>query len=206
MSDINLLCIAGGGHFRSVASMISRLERVNIRAILDPLKIENLPNDVLHFKNTKEVLDYYEMKSVSNWSFLVCLGAVRNVQARKRLFDELNRDGFAAASPLIAKSGIVDSTACLGLGTVAMERCYVGPNCQIEENVIVNSGSIIEHDSFIGSHSHVSTGVIINGGVSIGSGSFIGSGSIIFEGVSLAANSVIRAGSIIRSKPTTFVD
>ena len=71
-------------------------------------------------------------------------------------------------------------------------------NCKIGYNTIINSKSLIEHDSVIGNHCHIATGVIINGNCTIGNNSFVGSGAIIFNNVSIGNNCIVGSGKIIK--------
>ena len=63
---------------------------------------------------------------------------------------------------------------------------------------IINTHSLIEHESIIGDHCHISTGVKVNGGVKIGDSTFVGSGSVIYEGINIGKNVSISAGSVVK--------
>ena len=68
----------------------------------------------------------------------------------------------------------------------------------IGSNCIINTSSLIEHNSVICSHCHISTKAIINGSVTIGDKTFIGSGAIICQGIKIGNNCVVSAGSIVK--------
>lgn len=84
-----------------------------------------------------------------------------------------------------------------GRGVQFMANVHVGPNCAIGDNVLLNTGSQIDHDCIIGNHSIVSPGAILCGGVELGESCFIGAGSIIVEGVELENGTFVSAGSLV---------
>jgi carbonic anhydrase/acetyltransferase-like protein (isoleucine patch superfamily) len=80
-------------------------------------------------------------------------------------------------------------------GIQVFEQAYIGPNVSIGNNVVVNTGSIIEHDCILGESSFISPGAIVLGSARIGSSVFVGAGAIIFPGVVISSGEVIPAGS-----------
>ena len=73
----------------------------------------------------------------------------------------------------------------------------IGAGAKIGKNCIINTGSIIEHDSNIGDHCHVSTRAILNGGVILKSNSFIGSGAVIRQNITIGENCIISANTFL---------
>ena len=66
-----------------------------------------------------------------------------------------------------------------------MHDVVINANVKIGRNCIINTKSLIEHDTIIGDHAHISTGVIVNGSCKIMSRSFFGTGSIVLNNVNL---------------------
>ena len=56
-------------------------------------------------------------------------------------------------------------------------------NVIINDNCIINSKALIEHDTVIESHCHISTYAAINGNVRVERGSFIGSRATTKESI-----------------------
>ena len=67
----------------------------------------------------------------------------------------------------------------------------------IEENVIVNTSAIVDHDCLIQEFSHISPGAILAGNVTIGPNSWIGIGARIIRGVTLGKGVIVAAGSTV---------
>ena len=64
-------------------------------------------------------------------------------------------------------------------------------------NVIVNTGAIIEHDCIIEDHVHIATGVMLANTVFAGVGTHIGLGASIRQCISIGRYSIIGAGAVV---------
>ena len=62
---------------------------------------------------------------------------------------------------------------------------------------IINTGAIVEHESYIGEFSHISIGSILCGNVKVEENVFIGANSTIIQGINVGENTIIGAGSIV---------
>jgi UDP-perosamine 4-acetyltransferase len=67
----------------------------------------------------------------------------------------------------------------------------------VGNNVIINTGAIIDHENEIEDHVHICPGCSLAGRVTVKRGTFIGIGSVVKEYVTIGENSVIGAGSVI---------
>ena len=85
----------------------------------------------------------------------------------------------------------------LNRGIQYMHGVFVGPNCTVGDNVLLNTGCQIDHDCWIGDHCVISPGAILCGGVKLGQACFVGAGAIIVEGVALAAETFVPAGTLV---------
>ena len=63
--------------------------------------------------------------------------------------------------------------------------------------VILNSGSIVEHDCMIGDFTHIAPGAVLCGRVEIGSEAFIGANTTIANCRRIGKGSLIGAGSVV---------
>jgi UDP-perosamine 4-acetyltransferase len=63
--------------------------------------------------------------------------------------------------------------------------------------VVVNTGSIIEHDCVIGDHAFISPGVRMGGAVEVGEGAHIGIGATLIQNIRVGKNAVIGAGAVV---------
>ncbi len=91
----------------------------------------------------------------------------------------------------------VSDYATLQSGTLIAPGCKVNALVQIGKGVILNTGSIIEHECTIGNYVHVAPGAVLAGNVTVGENSFIGANAVIKEGVTIGRNVVIGAGTVI---------
>ena len=82
-------------------------------------------------------------------------------------------------------------------GLMIGRQLKVQAGTQIGENVVVNTGALIDHDCIIGRHCFISPGVNMCGTVSVGSAAFIGAGATILPGVEVPSGCVIGAGSVV---------
>ena len=67
----------------------------------------------------------------------------------------------------------------LGEGIFIRKRPVLNSDVKVGNMCIINTGAIIEHESYIGDFSHISIGVILCGNVFINKNVFIGANSII---------------------------
>lgn len=125
--------------------------------------------------------------------FLICIG---NNQARKRIFEKAIRAGLQPYS-FVHSSCIVAQSAFLEKGVILFPRVVINGNVKIGKNVIVNTGTIIEHDNVIESHVNICPGVITCGRVKIQEGAYIGAGAVILPDITIGTYSVVGAGSVV---------
>lgn len=116
-----------------------------------------------------------------------------SLKTRNDVFSRYKQHGFRFTN-IVARSAIV-STNLSGEGIQIFHNAYVGPNVKLGDNIILNTGAIVEHDSSIGDSAFVGPGAIICGGVTIGRNVFIGAGAIVLPDVKIPTNTVIPAGS-----------
>ena len=88
-----------------------------------------------------------------------------------------------------------------------LRRCYrlkyfiqsCNPNLKNygDTSTILNSGSIIEHDSSVGNNSHISTMATVNADCIIGDNCFLSSHSVINRGIQLNNGITVFSGSVV---------
>ncbi len=100
---------------------------------------------------------------------------------------------------VIHPSAVIDSTVKIEVGAVVMAGVVINPDSQIGEHVVVNTGSIIEHDCILQHFSTAAPGCIMGGHVNVGENSFIGLGAKVIQQRVIGKNTVIGAGSVVTS-------
>jgi sugar O-acyltransferase (sialic acid O-acetyltransferase NeuD family) len=128
--------------------------------------------------------------------FVLGVGSTRANGLRQNLYQLACENGLSPAA-LIHPSSILSKQATVGKGCHLLARTLVQPGAELGDNVLVNSGAIIEHNCIIDSHVHLAPGAVVCGGVRIGSGSHIGAGAVILQGRQLGQRVLVGAGAVV---------
>lgn len=129
----------------------------------------------------------------SGFDFVVAIG---DCAARKRVFGWLKALGGSPMT-IVHPMAYVAQEAAIGPGSVILAQAAIDPLVTIGENVIVNIGAVIGHDSLVEAHSHVSGNVGLSGATHVGEGVWVGINSCTIQGVSIGEWTVIGAGSVV---------
>lgn len=111
---------------------------------------------------------------------------------RKALIKKYRKNGAEFAS-IIAPTAIITRNARVGKGSAILNRAIIN-RAELGENIVVNSGAIVEHDCSIGNNTFIGPGAIIGGGVTIGEDCFIGLGANIMNGVTIVSGVTVGIG------------
>src|SRR5258708_9742211 len=82
-------------------------------------------------------------------------------------------------------------------GTVIMAGVVVNTGCDIREFCILNTRSVLDHDSIMEQFSSLAPGAITGGGVRIGAFSAIAIGAVISHSIRIGEKTVIGAGATV---------
>lgn len=204
MPKSKVLLIGAGGH---AASCIEIIEAENKNKIIG---LVGTPKEV-----GKKLLGYEVIGSEKDFADLLRLtsnlilgvGQIKSPNLRIEIKDKFIKKGFNFES-VVSPTAQVSKYAVIGIGTVVMHKVVINAGVKIGDYSIINTGSIIEHDSKVGNFSHISTGVISNGETSIGNNTFVGSGTIIMEQIKIGNNCIVGMGQQVRhdlSDNSTYV-
>lgn len=114
---------------------------------------------------------------------------------RKELYDRF-KDKIPFAT-FVHSSCYVDPTAEIGKGVVIYPRCIIDSHVRIQNNVLVNFGVGLGHDSVIGSHSFLAPMVSLSGKVETGEMCFMGTGAVVLDHLILAKSTTIGGGAVV---------
>jgi sugar O-acyltransferase (sialic acid O-acetyltransferase NeuD family) len=189
-----IILLGCGGHSYVVIDSIRSMSEYDIIGILD--MPENIDKSVLGVKviGTDDLLAKLFSSGV-NKAF-VCVGSIGNYTVRRRLYEKLMNIGFELPNIIDATAHVSD-TVEFGKGVYVGKGACVNSEVFVDNMSIINTGSIIEHQSSIGEFTHISPGVTICGSTKIGSYTHIGAGSTIIQGRTIGDNTVIGAGSVV---------
>ena len=124
---------------------------------------------------------------------LVAVGHIDTAEPRIRLFQQLQRLGYALPA-IVSPRAYVSRHAALGAGTIVMHGAIVNAGAVVGSNCIINSQALVEHDAVIADHVHIATAAVVNGGVRIGTGTFVGSNATVRQGVTIGERCFIAMG------------
>jgi sugar O-acyltransferase (sialic acid O-acetyltransferase NeuD family) len=193
MSGMSILLVGAGGHARACIDVIEQEGRYKIGGLV------GLPHEV-----GSRVLNYpvlgtdEDLESLleANTFALVTVGQIKSPEPRIQLFQLLER--LAYTSPVIVSPRAhVSPHAIVAAGTIVMHGAIVNAGAAVGRNCILNSQSLVEHDTIIGDHCHISTAAVINSGVRIAGGTFIGSNASVRQGVRIGERCVIGMGQSV---------
>lgn len=184
-----IILFGAGGHSKVIQDIVSKLEDIELYAILDD-----------SFKHTKEVngVTYGNpiiLNELNIADFVYCV-AIGNNNVRKDLVERFQIP-IRNFESLIHPSAVVSESAKVGYGTVVMPNAVINGDTTIGNHCIINSGVIVEHDNIMGDYVHVSPNATLAGTVSIGAGTHIGSSATIIPNKLVGKWTIIGAGTVV---------
>ncbi|MFD1179408.1 acetyltransferase [Paenibacillus puldeungensis] len=187
-----IIIIGGGGHAKVVIDILQSMETYDIVGFTDN-DDQHLSLCGIPYLGNDAILPALLEKGITK--FCVAIGDNR---LRKKLFHNLVTSGFKPASA-ISPFAYVSHHAKIGRGVVILPGAVVNSCATIEDNVIINTLSGVDHDCIIYSHAHIAPGASLTGNVTVGEGAFLGAGSKVIPGIEVGEWSIIGAGSVVLS-------
>ena len=195
----DILLIGGGGHCASVIEVIEAEGKFSIKGIVD--QKEKIGEKVLGYPIIASDEDLPKLLKQTP-HVLITTGMVQPNKLRANLYKmALGNNGIFPV--IVAPTATVSKHANVGAGTVIMHYAMVNAGASVGENCIINTKSLVEHDSSVAHHTHVSTAAVVNGNCIIGESCMIGSNATIIHGIKVGANSVVGAGAVV-TKDVSF--
>jgi len=118
-----------------------------------------------------------------------------HILKRKELYEYLS--GKIPFGKIIHSSSWVDSSATIKPGCVIYPGCSIDIRAVINENVILNNGCTVAHDSSIGVHSFLSPRIALAGFVNIDEMCILGINSTVIDNIKIAAGTQLGAGTVV---------
>jgi UDP-perosamine 4-acetyltransferase len=126
------------------------------------------------------------------------VGSVGNISRRRSVFERGKASHFTFLT-LVHPTAIVETDARLDEGVQVLAGAILQTGICVGANSIVNTGSIIDHDTHISAHCHIAPGARLSGGVRLGENSHVGVGATIIQQIQIGEGAVIGAGSVVLS-------
>ena len=143
-------------------------------------------------------LDKIEIDYKQNlFDSLVCAVGYNHFGFREKVYDKYHRESGIPFATIIDSSCHVDSSASIGEGVVMFPTTMVDKGCVIEDNVLLNVGVTIAHDSRVKEHSFLSARVAVAGFSTIGKRCMIGINSTIIDNISVCDDTRIGGGTLL---------
>lgn len=124
--------------------------------------------------------------------------AIGHNAARRRIFDQLTDWGVVPANCIAANAWIAADVR-LGKGLFVGPGAIIMAGCRIDDNVIVNTASSVDHDCIVGEDSQITAGVTIASSIRIGARCYFGVKSGVVPGVTIGDEVMVMAGAMVVS-------
>lgn len=170
----------------------------NLVAILD--HTPNLPtpiHGIKLFTGLNCITDWISTvtKKLSEYNFLVTIGNPHG-KTRVKLSSDLINLGLTPLSIQHPLSYIAD-TAHISVGLQAHINSVINPYARIGNFCILNTNSIIEHDTIIEQGVEIGPNAVVCGNCKIGEYTWIGAGATIKDHITIGKNCIIGAGAVV---------
>ncbi|MEF9956790.1 MAG: NeuD/PglB/VioB family sugar acetyltransferase [Acinetobacter sp.] len=167
-----LLILGAGGHGKSVAEAALLSGEWNSIAFVDDSWPQSA--EIAGFP----IVANLDMISSVTLNIAAAIPAVGNNKLRQVWFQKLKELSIPIAT-VVHPSAVISPTVEIGAGVSIMAGCVIGVDVKIDDGVIINMASSIDHDCHIGKFSHLSVGVKITGNKTVDSLTFLEAGSVI---------------------------
>jgi len=191
----NFIFWGGTGHSIALAELLSYSGDKVIAIFDNNRKLQSPFDDVPIHYGRKSLDEWLSSHHAEETHFAVAIAGWNNLP-RLEYHEYLKIKGFKPAT-LIHPASFVSRDAVLGEACNIMTRATICVRTNLGKSVIVNSGSIVDHESILEDGVHVSAGVNIGAVCRIGSGSFIGIGATVMSYVQVGRNAFVGAGALV---------
>lgn len=123
--------------------------------------------------------------------------AVNGSRARRSLVESMRRYGEPSWATLVHPDVSIHDSCRIGVGSMILGGSRLTVSVTLGEQVIVNRGVQVGHDTTIGSYCSLNPGAIVAGRVTIGDGVEVGSSASIRQGVTVGDGATIGMGSVV---------
>ncbi|MCB9757507.1 MAG: acetyltransferase [Candidatus Omnitrophica bacterium] len=192
MSVKNILVIGGGGHAKSVISVIKKSGQFKIVGYTDVQDQGEILGVAWIGTDEDRVAIYNQYHCCA----VLGIGSTKISDQRCKIIKKFTASGFTFPV-IISPTAIVNEDVEIGEATVILDGVIVNAGTRVGQGCILNTGSIIDHDCTIGDFVHIAPGVILSGGVQIGDHCLLGTGAKVIQCRSIGSDCLIGAGAVV---------
>jgi len=189
---MKVVIVGAGGHGRVVLDIFRSNHQFEVVGFLDT-------NSALHRQHVDGIEVIGDLGLVERFGELGIGGALIAIgdnRIRQMYASALEKSGVNLVCAIHPSSSIAEN-ARVGKNVVIAAGASICAHTIIEDSVIVNTGSIVDHESLIGSGVHVCPGVRMAGHVVVKPLSFIGIGATVVQNVIIGESAVVGAGAVV---------
>jgi sugar O-acyltransferase (sialic acid O-acetyltransferase NeuD family) len=194
LTTAQAVMIGGGGHAATLADALEGSGWDLVGALDDGLAVGTVVTPGLSVIGGDGLLPDLFARGVR--TAFVGVGGATSPAVRRKIYEMLLAHGFHLP-PIVHRTAHLGVDVKLGPATYVLPGATIGPRCRIGANVIVNSGSIVCHDSQIEDHVHITPGAILAGTVRVGEGSTIGMAATVLFGSKIGRGTVIHNSAAV---------
>lgn len=199
------------GWEEGLAGQVSQWVNYNIKYYIHPFndnpkinisKIKNKPSKNFKYPKNNKYLNIPFVFKEDWWIFLKkknidqVLILISNGSLRNELINKAKENRIKVLSA-IHKSAIILNKKLIGIGAIIEPFVFIGYSVEIDQGLLIQERSSIEHNSVIGRGVTINPNSIINGNCHIMNNTLIHSGCTLFNNISIGENSIIGAGSLV---------
>lgn len=181
-----LIIIGAGGFSKSLIDSINHTE-VELIGFIDTYK-QGAHQGYPIIANSVD-----EIKNPYDYVYFVGIG---DPKERYCFFSILKENNFKQIN-VIDSTALISKNVELGEGIYIGKMCIVNADSILEDGVVINTRSLVEHGNHIGICSNISTNVVLNGDVKVGDRTFVGSCTVVNGQITIGSESIIGSGSVV---------
>ena len=189
---MKIVIVGAGGHGRVVLDIIRNNHQFEVAGFLDA-------NPTLHQRKTDGVEVLGDISLVPRLSELGIGGALIAIgdnRIRHDYVESFEKAGVSLVNAIHPSATVAD-TARIGKNVVIASGANICAHVCIEDSVIINTGSIVDHESIIRAAAHICPGVRLAGHVTVKCRAFVGIGATLIQGVTIGEAAVVGAGAVV---------
>ncbi len=134
------------------------------------------------------------IESLKGQDLFITIGSNR---IRRKVFEHFTRNGVALRCNVVHPSAVIATKMTMGTGVFVSANACINPFSEIGDQVICNTGAIIEHECKISDFCHIAPGAVLAGNVYLGEESFVGANAVVKQGVRIGRRVTIGAGTVV---------
>lgn len=188
------LILGAGGHAKVLLDTLQQLKVKHIIGFADTNKTGAKGIAHLPILDEMECLSQQAPKDVL---LVNGVGGLPGMDARRLLFNKWHLEVGYSFLQLVNPSSYVSQQVELGHGVQVLAKAVIQTGTTIADNVLINTGAIIDHDCCILKHAVIAPGAVLCGDVRVEEGAYVGANATIVQGKTIGAGSVVAAGAVV---------